>query len=155
MLLNFADGTPFSKGAADYNNVPGYELSEHMVLMVEIGDHPRNRMTEAVVYTGVPYLICTRAMARAIGITLNQPEETGRVRVEGVWIEGGIHSVTLSLLADEDKGESVPQPVWAFVPDREGDFNPENLPPMYLGLKGCLNSFMFAIDPLSQTFYFG
>jgi Tfp pilus assembly protein PilZ len=155
MLPTFGDGRPFARGGVDYNNVPEYELSEHMVLMVEIGDYPKTMMTEAVVYTGVPYMICTREMAKAVGLNLSKPEETGRVRVEGVWVEGGIYSVTLTLLADVDKGESVPVVVWAFVPNREEDFNPDPLPPTFLGLKGCLNSFLFAVDPFSQTFYFG
>lgn len=157
MLIKFDDGTPFAKGGAQYNTTPDYLLSDHIVLLVEIGEQTRHvPMWEAVVHTAVPYLVCSPEVAKAIGIDEEEAEIEGRIPIEGKMIEGKIYSgVNLVLLADEDKGKSVPQPVWVFVPNRSEDFIHDGLPEVFLGIRKCLDTFLFAVDPLIRTFYFG
>ena len=150
MLIKFANGTPFAKGAAGYNAVPGYELSEHIVLMVEIGEGVH--ISEAVVDTSSPYLVIDASIARSAGIDLARPDHRARARIQGEWFNGGLFSISLQLLADE--GESIAvNGVFAFVPD--GRFDPDPLPPAILGFSCCLDNFLFAVDPNQQRFYFG
>jgi len=151
MLIEFEDGSAFAQGAVGYNTVPGYELSEHIVLMVEIGE--TSTLKEAAIDTSSPYLIFTSEVAKAAGLDLSRPEARGKARIQGTLVDGSIYVIDLSLLADDDEGVTMQQPVWAFVPD--GTFDPDPLPPTLIGLKRCLDTFMFAVDPLRQKFYFG
>jgi hypothetical protein len=151
MLINFDDGSTFARGAAGYNTVPGFELSEHIVVMIEIGNV--STLKEAVIDTSSPYLVFTSEVANACGLDLGQPEARGKARIQGELVEGAIYLVDLALLADEDNGDTLVSEVWAFVPD--GAFDPDPLPPTLIGLKRCLDGFLFAVDPFRQVFYFG
>ncbi len=157
MLIEFEDGSPFATGGAEYNTLPHNELSDHVVLIVELGGHTEHPpMWEAVVHTTVPYLICPLEIAQAVGIDKAPVDVEGGVLMEGKLIEGRIYrGATLTLLADEDKGQSVQQPVWAFVPNSDEDLKQEGLPKLFLGMKHCLDRFLFAVDPYSRVFYFG
>ncbi|MBN1484372.1 MAG: hypothetical protein JXA37_06580 [Chloroflexia bacterium] len=65
--------------------------------------------------------------------------------------QGELHRLSLVLKAQD--GESVALEVTAFLPRlRPGET--WNLPP-FLGLRGCLERLRFAVDPASDTFYFG
>ena len=150
MLIKFDDGSPFAQGVAGYNTVPGYELSAHIILMVEIGTG--TNMSEAVVDTSSPYLILDTSTARNAGLNLDHPDLRGRARVQGEWLDGGLFSISLQLLADEGDSLEV-NGVLAFVPD--GEFDPDPLPPTILGFSCCLDNFLFAVDPNQQMFYFG
>jgi hypothetical protein len=150
MLIKFDDGSPFAQGAAGYNTVPGYELSAHIVLMVEIGD--ATHMSEVVVDTSSPYLVLDASLARSAGIDLARPDHRVRARIQGEWFAGGLFSTSLQLLADEGDSLAV-DGVFAFVPDRH--FDPDPLPPAVLGFSCCLDNFLFAIDPNQRRFYFG
>jgi hypothetical protein len=153
MLIEFDDGSTFAQGAAGYNTVPGYEMSEHIVLMVEIGASAA--MKEAAIDSSSPYLIFSSDVAKSIGLNLSKPDATGRARIQGQMIEGSIFVVPLTLLADPGEGVSLQQDVWAFVPHPDKKFDPDPLPPTLIGFKRCLDSFFFAVDPFKQTFYFG
>lgn len=153
MLITFEDGSTFAQGAAGYNAVPGYELSEHVVIMIGVGG--RDVIIEGAIDTSSPYLIIAPALAFICGIDLAHPEEPhARALVQGKWLDGNLYVVDLALLADGgDNGETVVSNVWAFVPD--SDFDPDPLPPTLLGFKRCLDNFLFAIDPFDLKFYFG
>jgi hypothetical protein len=157
MPLKFIkDGRPFSQGGAGYNTVPGYELSEYIVAMIQIQSAFGDAVIhEAAVDTSSPYLVLTRDVAENVGLLLAEPEARGKARIQGVLVEGAFHIVLLTLLSDPGKGnKSVTQDAWAFVPDNP-KFDPDPLPPVLLGLKRCLDSFCFAVDPFQQMFYFG
>lgn len=68
-------------------------------------------------------------------------------------MRGGFHRIQISLLADE--GEAVSIEATAFIPDLDQNLTDEFLPRSFLGLTQCLEAVRFAIDPLSETFYFG
>lgn len=150
MQLKFANGSPFSQGVAGYNTIPGYELSQHVVLMVEIGTS--DNMSEAIVDTSSPYLVLDSSTARNAGLDLSRPDHRARARIQGEWFEGGLFAIALQLLADDGDSLAV-NGVLAFVPD--STFDPDPLPPTILGFTGCLDNFLFAVDPNQQRFYFG
>lgn len=157
MLIKFDNGGAFARGGAGYNATPDYELSDHIILQVEVGEQTEYfGMWAAVVHTGAPYLICSPEIARAAGIVNAEPDAVGRIPIEGKMIEGKIYAeVNLVLLADGGKGDSVSQPVWAFVPDRSEDIARSDFPEILLGFGRCLDTFLFAVDSQGQTFYFG
>ncbi len=70
--------------------------------------------------------------------------------VRGMRLEGEIIRMGIKLLAV--RGENLTVDATAFVPDVEeywGDF------PAFLGLTGFLERIRFAVDPNTDTFYFG
>lgn len=154
MLIEFEDGSPFARGSAEYNTVPGYEYSDQVFLMVEFEGNPEfAKMWEAVVHTDANYLICSPKIAAAI-IEKAHLEVEARVRFDGTMVEGKLYSGVILTLLDSDSGESVPQAVWAFVPDKAEDLKRDK-PEIFLGMKRCLDQFVFAIDPWNKVFYFG
>lgn len=152
MLLRYAHGKSFADGAAEYNTIPGYQLSDLIVIAVQLGDIPQVKMTEAAVDTSGPYLICTREIALQAGLKLEG--ELFEVLIGKTLVKGSIERIGLKILADIDKGHTFSIVVWAFVPERFEDLKRGEKPPSYLGWTGCLDSFRFAVDPLQNTFYF-
>ena len=60
----------------------------------------------------------------------------------------------MSLTLSPAWGEGLTVDVTAFVP--EAEFTEAwGLLPSYLGLNGCLDRLRFAVDPVTDTFYFG
>lgn len=65
-------------------------------------------------------------------------------------MEGSITRLSIRLLADE--GDSLTVDATAFIPDVEeywGDL------PVFIGLTGFMERLRFAVDPSTDTFYFG
>ncbi|MBD2182745.1 hypothetical protein H6G03_17015 [Planktothrix sp. FACHB-1375] len=70
--------------------------------------------------------------------------------IRGMRLDGSIARMSITFRAQE--GESLTQEATVFVPDVEeywGNF------PSFIGLAGFLERIRFAIDPLTDTFYFG
>ncbi len=70
----------------------------------------------------------------------------------GVIVHGRLHRVNLTLFAEE--GESFTLEATAFVPNPGDEEIWEDIP-CILGLFGCLERARFAVDPSTETFYFG
>lgn len=148
MTLLFPNGDNFATGSLPYDYRPATEseTTNRIVLAVEIEGVP----TEAVVDTGAPYVICSPRVARRAGFTPNDTFERTTMLVRGMRLEGGFLRLTIRLLAKE--GETLDVDATAFLPDVEeywGDF------PSFLGLTGFLERIRFAVDPNTDTFYFG
>ena len=82
------------------------------------------------------------------------PAALGRLRmlVRGIVMGGHLYRLTLRLLAD--RGESLSVDATAFVLDAEFEESWGALP-SFIGLSGCLERLRFAVDPATETFFFG
>ena len=149
MLLNFADGSPFASGRTGYNTLPGTETSAKITLVVMMG----TVLTEVIVDTCADYVIC--APEEADVLRHQSTESLGNITIplHGRSIKGSLHRLQFSLVAEEGENLSFQAP--AFLPDPGEQIDADLLPRSCLGLIGCLESMLFAVDPFQMMFYFG
>jgi hypothetical protein len=150
MLLSFEDGRPFAQGASKYLDRPATEQDSlrRIIVPVQVEHIP----TRAILDTGGVYLVCNAEIADVL--KLDREKALGFKKVTfGRWgsVAGTLHRLDLTLLAVE--GEPLTLNVTAFVPCPESgqlrDF------PCFVGWMGCLEWIRFAVDPVSEMFYFG
>mgnify|MGYP000445097515 CR=1 FL=1 len=150
MLLHFSDRRNFATGASRYLYEPATQGENTNRILVRVDFE--GILTEAVLDTGAPYVVCTPWLARALGFVPSAALERTRILIRGHWTSGEIHRVTLTFPGE--RGEKLILDATAFVPDAASD--PEEQPfPSFIGLAGCLERMRFAIDPLDDMFYFG
>lgn len=149
MLLQFADGDPFATGAAGYSVPTSGPAARRITLQVKLGEQP----TTAIVDTGSPLLICHPDLAYLIGFDHSEALESKEVLYRNEWVGGFVHRAQLTLLADQGNPLHIDASV--LVPDPEQDFVENFFPASFLGMRNCLESVRFAIDPSDETFYFG
>ena len=147
-LLLFANGETFAKGAIAYDYEPAIasETSNRIILQVQI----QGIKTRAVVDTGAPYVICAPDIARRAGIDPASALKKDRMLIRQMRLDGFVYRLNLTLKAEV--GEDLNVDATVFVPEVEefwGDF------PSFIGLAGFLERIRFAIDPNTDTFYFG
>ncbi|MCL1473685.1 retroviral-like aspartic protease family protein [Argonema antarcticum] len=147
-LLFFANEETFACGATgyEYRPVTQTENTNRIILEVEIQGIP----TIAVVDTGAPYVICAPKVALEAGVARASALETRTMLIRGMRLDGFIVRLNIRLVARE--GENLDVDSTVFVPEVEeywGDF------PSFIGLTGFLERMRFAIDPSTDTFYFG
>jgi len=147
MLLVFdGNGERFATGAVDYSVIgDGAQTRVNLEVLIE------GHRTTAVVDTGAPYVIFSPETANQAGIDPATALVSEELLIRGLKIKGGLHRVTLELLAVE--GNNLSLDVTAFVPDSAKNFGATH--PSFLGLIGCLEWIRFAVDPHSKTFFFG
>lgn len=95
-------------------------------------------------------VICPPKVSRLAGLKDVEPLERLTMLVRGMRLEGKIIRMSIKIVAFE--GENLTVDATAFVPDVEeywGNF------PAFLGLTGFLERIRFAVDPNTDTFYFG
>ena len=143
-MLKYENGDPFASGSADYTYAP--DDSPRLNLEVEVEGNIR---LHAVVDTGAPYFILNPKFASQLD--LSEREQVGRIKLstrKGS-TDGKIYRLTLTLIATV--GNSLQIEATTFVPadDRWDD------EPSFLGLANCLDRLRFAVDPISQIFFFG
>jgi hypothetical protein len=150
MLLAYADGRPYAAGAIHYDYRPAtpQDTLPRIVLSVSF----ENLETEAVLDTGAPFVVCAPDLALLLHLDPSAGAPTPPLEFRGHRLRGGLHRISLSLLAD--LGDSLTVEATAFVPDLDpgqqwGEF------PSFLGMSGFLERLRFAVDPSSDTFYFG
>lgn len=149
MLLNLTNGEPFATGAIAYRIPEEGADARRITIGVEI----EQNLTEAIIDTGAPYVVCSPSLAKLLQLNPANALSTHRIMIRGIWVRGGFHRIQISFLADE--GEAVSIEATAFIPDLDQNLTDEFLPRSFLGLTQCLEAIRFAIDPLSETFYFG
>jgi hypothetical protein len=148
-MLLFDNGDSFSIGSAPYVYEPASkdETSPRIILFIKIGEIN----TRAFIDTGGVYLFCPTEIADQLNLDPSQGIPVPDLRWRGVRFSGSLYRLPLTLLANE--GESLIIEATAFVPhtdtERSVDF------PCILGMSGCLERLRFAVDPASDTFYFG
>lgn len=153
MLLSFTDGeASFATGALRYSYapVPGRaDITPRIMIEVEI----EGEQEPAVLDTGAPYLICSPALAERLWLDPEDALEATIIRIQGVPLRGRVHRANFVLQAQE--GNGLDFQATAFVPDVDQNLPANFLPISFLGLHGCLERVRFAVDPSSETFYFG
>ena len=147
-LLFFANGEAFATGALPFKYVPATETetTNRIVMPVEV----QGIRTWAVVDTGAPYVICAPKVAADAGIDPTSALKKDRMLIRQMQLDGFIYRLNLTLKAEV--GEDLDVDATVFVPEVEefwGDF------PSFIGLAGFLERTRFAIDPNTDTFYFG
>lgn len=147
-LLLFNNGETFATGAIGYEYGPAIasETSNRIILEVQI----QGIKTRAVVDTGAPYVICAPDIARRAGVDRSSALHRDRMLIRGMRLDGFVYRLNIRLVAIEGQDLNVDATV--FVPEVEefwGDF------PSFIGLAGFLERVRFAIDPNTDTFYFG
>ncbi len=151
MLLRFADGSSLASGAMAYNyeTVTSHDPTPRIGVSALLGD----LQVTAFVDTGGVYFICSPEVARKLGLAPEDSLDSLRLLFRGVSYFGHIHRVALTLPAQV--GEEFTVDVTTFVPQLAPRSEwPEDFP-CILGMSGCLERLRFAIDPLTDTFYFG
>jgi hypothetical protein len=147
MLLTFDNGDQFASGAVGYSS-SGSAFAARLILEVEV----EGRRTEAIIDTAAPFLICSPELAEHLGAdALDALIDDQEILIRGIRIKGRIHRINLTILATA--GTSLSFDVTAFVPDASKNFGAAH--PAFLGYGGCLEWIRFAVDPSTETFYFG
>lgn len=150
MLQLASDSQPFATGSSRYqfDPLPGSDISARIMLEVSIGDYK----VPAVLDTGTSYLICSPDLAELLDLDANTALQKHTHLIRGTRVPGLLHRIELTLPATE--GSSLTLEVTAFVPDRsQSDLGVSF--PSFLGFTLCLERTRFAVDPATQTFYFG
>lgn len=145
-LLSFATGEPFASGAAGYSSNPGIGTWSRIMISIRI-EGTRTLETTAMVDTAAPYMVCRRDVADSVGLKYSEFGETDEINIRGVTVEGSLHRVPLSFLAEQ--GDDLTIEASVFVPRYI------ELPHSFIGLTSCLESVFFAVDPFQEMFYFG
>jgi hypothetical protein len=149
MLLQYADGKPFAIGATPYQYRPASEREKTLRITIEI--QIGNVQANAFVDTGGVYLICPAALVRPLG--LHQEDALGheQVLLRGITVTGALHRLDVTILAAY--GEDLTFAATALVvADEHLDWSGF---PCILGMQGCMERLCFAVDPITETLYFG
>src|SRR5258708_4830382 len=102
---------------------------------ITIGVRIEETLTEAIIDTGAPYVVCSPCIARQVNLDTASALFAEKLLIRGVWVKGGIHRINISFLADQ--GESLLIEAPAFIPDPEQEFTQGFLPRSFLGMLGC------------------
>jgi hypothetical protein len=108
--------------------------------------------TTAFVDTGSPFVVCKPEIAEALGLVPEDGVSVNRLKLRESLLDGSLHRIEVTLLAEI--GQSLSVEATVFVPHLQsyqewGDF------PAVLGLTGFLERIRYAVDPGSDSFYFG
>ena len=149
MLLRFEDGRSFAQGACTFLYHPATEedVTPRIIVAVQI----EGLQTETVVDTGGVYLVCDPEIADLLDVDPARGLGIAELNIRGIKVSGSLHRLSLTLLAEQ--GQSIELEATAFVPRLQPN-EPWKLP-SFMGLMGCLERLRFAVDPSTDTFYFG
>jgi hypothetical protein len=142
--LQLPSGEPFATGECRCRlgaAVSG-ELLTRLLVPLDLGEIT----TEAVVDTGGAYLILDPEIAAVAGLDPANALSTARISVRGRLIDGTLHRLSVTLPASA--GESLAFEPTVFVP---GSWDLST----YLGWHGCLERVRIAVDPATETLFFG
>ena len=151
MNLMFPNGEPFAIGEASYQYRPATAHETHPRVIVDV--LVEGLATRAMIDTGGIYLLCNPNLATRLN--LNRAKAISNIHsilFRGVLVQGRLYRISVTLLADE--GEDVSFQATAFAPEGQDEESWGDLPSI-LGMHGCLERTQFAINPTSETFYFG
>jgi predicted aspartyl protease len=150
MPLVFQDGQKFATGSVPYSYRPETEHQNIPKLFLQVQIEGQD--IEALVDTGAQFFICPPELAKLLNLRETDSAATETLGIRGARMEGTLHRVTLTLIAEE--GESLSTEVTAFVPKASEEYKLGPIP-CFLGLFCCLERLRFAVDPATETFYFG
>ncbi len=106
-----------------------------------------------MVDTGGIYLLCHPRLTTQLDLDVaDATSGILSILFRGVLVQGRLYRLNVTMLADE--GEDVPFQATAFVLEHQEEDQWGDLPSI-LGFHGCLERIRMAIDPVTDTFYFG
>jgi len=151
MPLHFRDGRAFATGCARYRSRTPTErdTAPKPHVKVQIDD----LREEALLDTGAAYLICPPRVANLLTVSDADVLEEVTIVIRGSPVVGKLHRFSLTLIAEEGEGLTID--VTAFIPDERREERWASDLPCFLGWQGCLDRLRFALDPLTEKFYFG
>lgn len=149
MILRFADGEPFATGSAGYSVPASGPAARRIILQIEVAKQP----TTAMIDTGSPLMICHPELADLLDFDHDEALEEREVDFRNETVGGFVHRAEVAILAEGGSPIYVNAPM--LVPDPGQDFVDDFFPASILGMRQCLESIRFAIDPSNKTFYFG
>jgi hypothetical protein len=152
MSLQFSDDRIFSCGSCSYEYRPATVREDAPRIMIQV--QVQGRDTIAMVDTGGLYLLCSPELAELLDLD-NAPvvEKDVRLAIPRYGkVTGSLCLTSLALLAEEGSGLELE--VTAFVPQHWVSLD-QDQPLAIMGLWRCLEKIRFAVDPSSDTFYFG
>ena len=140
------DGTPFTTGRATYRDLHPQRRSMKSAIYVQVvlPIHP-NISLYAILDTGTPFCIFETEIAEALGLFPIDGESMSLKTAYGPF-HGTIRRAILRLVAEQ--GDSLDIEASLFVTD---DWTYGN----FLGYSGLLERIRFALDPMTNSFYFG
>ena len=149
MRLYLENGEEFASGATNYEYRPATERERTPRITVSI--ILDNFHTLAFVDTGGVYGICSPEIAASLNLDPKDaipadPLLWGRGR-----LEGSLYRIPVTLIAEE--GESLQFEPTFFIPQVDQAW--EDDLSCVLGMYSCLERIRFAVDPSTDTFYFG
>ena len=149
MLLQFTNGRPFAQGCCGFLYRPATEreTTPRIILTVQISGIE----TQAALDTGGVYLVCDPEVADLLDLDPSSGVGSDSLGIRGRKVSGTLYRLPLRLVPDEGRGLELE--VTAFVPSLE-PYETWGLP-SFMGLSGCLERLRFAVDPATDTFYFG
>lgn len=147
-MLYDVDGRQFAAGKMPYRDHVGDVGNLPRIVIVTIVER---LPVEAALDTGGSFLVCNPELVEWLGLYPGTGISTASLFIRGMSVNGELHRVTMTLEAQS--GENVDVEVTAFAPV----LHPEQIwdLPVILGLQGCLEFIRFAVDPATNTFYFG
>lgn len=154
MSLFLLDGTAFTSAVTPYQHLPlmASEDEPRVLVQVEI----MGFQTRAMIDTGGIYMICSPQIGMFMefeGLPSLGEAKIGIARLGGI-VEGSLFRVPLKILPEA--GNVPVLEVTAFVPDNPNLYRMEDdMPYVVLGYYCCLERLRFAVDPLSNRFYYG
>ena len=151
MILQFPSKEPFATGSITYTYAPAtpQDVTNRIQLPIVV-TMDSSFETLAVLDTGAPYMILDPTIAETIGFRPEQSLGQISMQIRGQKMPGSLVRLNISLEAQQ--GQDLTVEATTFIPNLKeqwGNF------PSFLGLSGFLERIRFAIDPLTNTFYFG
>lgn len=150
MALLFTNGNLFVKAWTPYEYRPATnsDLTNRIIIPIEIEGFP----TSAFIDTASPYVVCSPEVAEVINIDPSTSIEQISYNIRGNRLRGGIHRLSITLLAQQGNPLSIESSV--FVPYHI-DKDVWDSYPTVLGLITFLELLRFAVDSFEEKFYFG
>jgi hypothetical protein len=100
--------------------------------------------------TGAPFVVLSPVLIPHLSLTSAIGPLTLSIRTS--LVAGTLHRIALTFAAEH--GDNLTVDAIVFVPDADPNQDWSRFP-SFIGLNGCLERIRFAIDPLTDTFYFG
>ena len=150
MQLQFGNGEPFANGATPFSFLPatGSDSSQRIFVPVQIETLP----TMAFIDTGGVYVICSPEIGRELSLNPGNGISALSMKTGRGNFQGELYRVQLTFLAEEN-GANLSIEATAFVPRPDQGW-PNELQ-CILGFQGCLERIRCAVDPDTETFFFG
>lgn len=145
-MLYFPDGSPFATGRVSYLDAdPHGQHRQSAIYLPVVLPFAQDISVYALLDTGSPFCVFDSALMAAAGIDFDAGEPVAlSTRVER--IDGRLQRLALLIAAEAGEALSVDASVFVTRDWRHGHF---------LGYGGFLERLRVAVDPLTNTCYFG